>query len=825
VWVRNNSNNGFGLEITQADLAGFVVAQKSEGGPQRRYTGLGHAFRLACGFVACLLPLTVSVDFAAAQTVPPIVAPQPQGTAPGVSGSGSNTVQPGSPTITRIEVEGTQRIERETVLSYIGVREGDQIDSRGVNQALKTLFATGLFADVSMQMSGNTLAIRVVENPIINRIAFEGNKRLDDETLQTETQLRPRVVYTRTRVQTDVQRIIDLYRRNGRFAAKVEPKVIQLEQNRVDLVFEINEGALTGIENIGFVGNKYFSDSALREVLVTKETRWYRFLSSSDTYDPDKLTFDRELLRRHYLASGFADFRVSSAVAELSEDQENFFITFTVDEGERYKFGKFDLTSKIPDIDPETLKPVIELETGDWYNADAVDDTIVAITNAVGDLGYAFVDVRPIVNRDKDALTIDITFEIQEAPRVFVERIEVRGNVRTLDEVVRREFLLVEGDAFNATKLRRSRQRIEDLNFFSNVEVTNVPGSDPDKTVVMVDVEEQSTGELSIGAGFSTADGALGEIQMRERNLLGRGQDLRLGTTLSQRRTTIDFSFTEPYFLDRELSAGLDLFHTVIDRQDIASYDSQETGAGVRLGYDFNEDWRQQVRYRLSQETIENVDPNASSFVKASAGDDLVSTFGQTLTYDKLNSRLDPTDGYLIALGTDLAGFGGSVRYLKSTLSGSHYLPITDEMRLVTRAEVGSLIGLGDDIRLNDRFLLGGDNLRGFANGGAGPRDSVSGDSLGGERMANGSIELVFPLGLPDEFGVSGAVFTDAGYLSGVDSGGTTIQDTGSIRASVGTGIKWVSPFGPIRVDFSQAVLKEDFDDTEIFRFNFGTRF
>ncbi|MDF1748630.1 MAG: outer membrane protein assembly factor BamA, partial [Alphaproteobacteria bacterium] len=647
----------------------------------------------------------------------------------------------------------------------------------------------------------------------------------DDETLQAETQLRPRVVYTRTRVQTDVQRIIDLYRRHGRFAAKVEPKVIQLEQNRVDLVFEISEGALTGIEKIGFIGNSYFSDSALREVLVTKESRWYRFLSNSDTYDPDKLTFDRELLRRFYLANGFADFRVTSAVAELSDDQENFFITFTVDEGQRYKFGKFDLTSKIPDIDPEKLKPAIELETGDWYDADAVDDTIVAITNAVGDLGYAFVDVRPIVNRDKDSLTIDITFEVQEAPRVFVERIEVRGNVRTLDEVVRREFLLVEGDAFNATKLRRSRQRVQDLNFFSNVEVTNVPGSDPDKTVVMVDVEEQSTGELSLGAGFSTADGALGQIQMRERNLLGRGQDLRIGTTLSQRRSTIDFSFTEPYFLDRELAAGFDLFHTVIDRQDIASYDSQESGGALRLGYDFNDDWRQQVRYRLSQETIENVDPNASSFVKASAGTEVISSFGQTLTYDKLNSRVDPTDGYLVALATDLAGFGGSVRYLKSTLSGSYYLPITDETRIVTRAEVGSIVGLGDGVRLNDRFLLGGDNLRGFANGGVGPRDSLSGDSLGGERMANGSVELVFPLGLPDEFGISGAVFTDAGYLSGVDSGGAGIQDTGSIRASIGTGIKWVSPFGPIRVDFSQAVLKEDFDDTEIFRFNFGTRF
>lgn len=779
--------------------------------------------------VSCLVAvagvLLLTSGAVSAQTVPPIVAPQPQGTPPGQQGDSQPRVDPNAPTISQISVEGAQRIERATILSYIGVREGDKIDAQGVNEILKTLFATGLFADVTMQMTGGTLAIRVVENPIINRIAYEGNRRIDDETLETETQLRPRVVYTRTRVQNDVQRILDLYRRSGRFAARVEPKVIQLEQNRVDLVFEISEGPVTGIEKISFIGNDYFSDSALREELATKESRWYRFLSNADTYDPDKLTFDRELLRRYYLANGFADFRVISAVAELTEDQEAFFITFTVEEGERYQFGTFDLTSKIPDIDPEPLKDAIGLDTGDWYNADAVDDTIVSITNAVGDLGYAFVDVRPIVDRDKENRTINITFEVQEAPRVYVERIDIRGNVRTLDEVVRREFLLVEGDAFNATKLRRSRQRISDLGFFSNVEVTNVPGSDPDKTVVQVDVEEQSTGELSIGAGFSSTDGALGELTIRERNLLGRGQDLRLGTTLSQRRQMVDFAFTEPYFLDRDLSAGVDLFHIVRDNQDVASYDSRETGFGLRLGYDLNEDWRQQLRYRFAEETIENIDSSANRFIKEEEGSEFVSLVGQTLTFDRRNSRIDPTDGYLIAFGTDFAGLGGSVQYMRTTLRGSWYIPITDDMRLVTGAEVGSLVGLGDDVRINDRFFLGGDNLRGFEYAGAGPRDSASGDSLGGERMANGSVEFIFPLGLPEEFGLSGALFTDVGYLTEVDETGTGIQDEPSLRASVGTGITWSSPFGPIRVDFSHAVLKEDFDETEFFRFNFGTRF
>jgi len=758
-----------------------------------------------------------------AQSVP-IVEPEPQGTVPGLSGGGSS-VTPGSPTVTRISIDGAQRIERETVLSYIGIREGDQVDARRVDDALKTLFDTGLFADVTMQLTGETLNIRVVENPIINRIAFEGNDRIDDDTLETETQLRPRVVYTRTRVQNDVRRILELYRRSGRFAARVEPQVIQLEQNRVDLVFEIAEGPLTGIEKISFIGNDYFSDSALREEVITKESRWYRFFSSADTYDPDKLTFDRELLRRHYLANGFADFRVVSAVAELTDSQESFFITFTIEEGERYQFGTFDLTSRIPDIDVEPLFEAIELETGDWYDADAVDDTIISITNAVGDLGYAFVDVRPIVDRDSENRVINITFEIQEAPRVYVERIDIRGNSRTLDEVIRREFVLVEGDAFNATVLRRSRQRVSDLGYFANVDVANVPGSEADTTVVTVDVEEQSTGEITVGAGFSSTDGALGEIAIRERNLLGRGQDVLLAFTLSQRTQEVDFSFTEPYFLDRELSAGFDLFHVTRDNQDIGSFDNRESGAGVRFGFDYNDDWRQSLRYRLASESVENVSSDASIFIRQEEGDEIISSVGQTLTLDRRNSRLDPTDGYVLSFANDLAGLGGSVRFLRTLVRGAYYIPITDSIRFVTDAEAGHVIGLGEDMRISDRFFLGGDSLRGFEAGGVGPRDSVSDDALGGERMANATVEVIFPLGLPDEFGLEGAVFTDFGVLTEVDETGTNIFDETSIRAGSGVGVLWDSPFGPIRADFTQAILEEDFDKTEVFRFNFGTRF
>lgn len=734
-------------------------------------------------------------------------------------------VRPGTPVIEEIVVQGGQRIEAETVLSYLSVKEGDPFDASAINQSLKTLFSTGLFADVTMRQEGNALVIRIVENPIINRIAFEGNKRIKDESLQAEVQLRPRVVYTRTRVQSDVRRILDVYRRSGRFAATVEPKVIQLEQNRVDLVFEISEGPITDIEKISFIGNKYFSDGDLRSVVATKESAWYRFLSSADTYDPDRLTFDRELLRRHYLANGFVDFRVVSAVAELSEDRESFFITITVEEGERFKFGSFDVVSQIVDVDAEPLKEFIELESGEFYDADAVDDAILRLTDAVGEQGYAFVDVRPLADRDRETRTIDLTFQIGEAPKVYVERIDIRGNVRTLDRVIRREFQLVEGDAFNSTRLRRSRDRLRGLGFFANVDVNNVPGSTPDKTVIEVDVEEQSTGEITLGAGFSSTTGALGEIGIRERNLLGKGQDLSLRLIIAQEESGLDLSFTEPYFLDKELSGGFDLFHTVRDNQDESSFDLQESGGALRVGYDINDDWRQQVFYRLSRQDIQDVDSTASRIIREQEGVSTRSIVGQTLTFDRRNSRVDPTDGYVVSFGTDFAGLGGDVTFARTTLEATYYYQAFDDVLASVNGEVGYMVGLDDDIRINDRFFLGGDSLRGFENAGVGPRDTSTDDALGGQQIARGSVEVLFPLGLPEEFGIKGAVFTDFGTLTEIDDSGASLVDTGSIRASVGVGVNWVSPFGPIRVDFSQAVVKEDHDETEFFRFSFGTRF
>lgn len=731
--------------------------------------------------------------------------------------------------VREIVVQGTQRVEPETVRSYMAIAEGDAFDARRIDQSLKSLFATGLFADVTLRREGDRLVVSVVENPIINRIAFEGNKKLKDDALTSEVQLRPRVVYTRTKVQNDVKRVLDLYRRSGRFAATVEPKIIQLEQNRVDLVFEINEGPATYVSGINFVGNRAFSDSKLREILRTKESRWYRFFTSDDTYDPDRLTYDRELLRRHYLKGGYADFSVVSAVAELTPNRESFIVTFTIEEGERYKVGKTDVRTSLVDLDVGELAGLVATEEGDWYSAEEAEDTVQRMTDAVGNRGYAFVDVRPRIERNREERTVAITYDIEEGPRVFVERIDINGNVRTLDKVVRREFRLVEGDAFNTAKLRRSRQRIRDLNFFEKVEVDNVPSETaPDRTVIKVDVEEKSTGELSFGVGWSTSNGALFDISARERNLLGRGQDLRIGAMLAQRQTQFDFSFTEPYFLERNVVVGFDAFAVTTELQEESSYDADSVGGALRTGYQISEFLRQDLRYTLRSDEIRNVSPYASRYIRDQAGNSVVSSVAQTLTYDKRDSRVDPTEGYFVRLGTELAGVGGTERFVRLTGGGGYYYPLADEFVLGATLNGGYILGLEDPVRINNRFFLGGDSMRGFRTAGISPRDrGGNADALGGMWMYSGSVQLNAPLGLPEELGLRGKIFTDFGAVGPTDDSVRSIDvyQSNTIRMSAGVGVTWRSPMGPINIDLGFPIIQESFDETENLRFNFGTRF
>jgi len=754
------------------------------------------------------------------QPAPGAPAAQPPASAP--------RPQPTGGRVSEVRVEGTERIEPETIRSYLLIQPGDPFDAERIDRSLKALFATGLFADVSIKREGDALVVHVVENPIINRIAFEGNKKLNDQQLLTEVQLKPRTVFTRTKVQSDVKRILDLYRRNGRFAASVDPKVIQLPQNRVDLVFEIDEGASTGIKRISFIGADAFSPSRLKEVIQTRESRWYRFFSSDDIYDPDRITYDRELLRKFYLSEGYADFRVVSAVAELAPARDGFYLTYTIEEGERYKFGKIDLVNQLKDVNPEELKAVLTMKPGDRYNADQVEGTITALTDALGNRGYAFVDIQPRVTRHADTHTIDITFDVKEGPRVYVERINIAGNVRTLDKVIRREFRLVEGDAFNAARLRRSQQRIRNLGFFKKVDVATDPGSAPDKTVINVNVEEQSTGEFSVGVGFSTTDGPLADVSIRERNLLGRGQDLRLGATVAQRVTQLDFSFTQPYFLDRNMTAGVDLFALKRNQQTESQFDQETVGGSLRTGYQITEPLRQTLKYTLRRDNITNVASTASIYIKESEGARTTSAVGQVLLYDRRDNRQDPTEGYFVQLSNDLAGLGGTVRYFRTVVNTGYYYSIAPQWIVSVTGEGGYIFGLGEAVQIEDRFFVGGDNLRGFATGGIGPRDEVTRDALGANLYYVGSVSLGFPLGLPQEIGLSGRVFTDFGSAAKIDQ--TSVQtnpilDSYVIRLSAGIGVSWNSPLGPIRLDVAQPIFKASFDKKQLFRVSFGTRF
>jgi outer membrane protein insertion porin family len=744
----------------------------------------------------------------------------------------AQTMFGGNP-IADIKIEGTQRIEPETVRSYMQLSVGDPFSPDRIDKALKNLFATGLFADVAFRREGDTLVVKVVENPIINQIAFEGNDFLDTKDLMNEIQEKPRTVLTQSRVQADVQRILNLYRRSGRFGATVDPKIIKLDQNRVNLVFEIKEGSRTEVRKISFVGNKSFSDSELRGVLVTTETAWYRFLITTDTYDPDRLQVDRDKLRDFYLQNGYIDFRVVSVVAELSPEQDAFYITFTVDEGERYKVGKVDVKTSLKDVDPDVLRSLVQVREGDWYDQRDVDKTVTELNSALGSQGYAFVDVQTRLDRDQKKHIVNITFSINEGPKVYVERIDIKGNVRTLDSVIRREFRLVEGDAFNSSKLQLTKQRLTNLGFFSNVDVKTLPGSTPDKTVVEVDVEEQSTGELSFGVGYSTSNGPLGLVRVTERNLLGKGQSLSLSTNLSFVTSNISLSFTDPYFLDKPITAGFDVYDTVTQNTNSTfgnsniPYDEKDLGFALRAGYDVSQYLHHNIRYSLIQQTVSNVSSSASLAIQQQEGTNLNSLISNELLYDRRNNKNDPAEGFYIRYRNDISTEPGTLGYMGNRLGAGYYRPFDKSESIIgsISGEIGYLFDMPKQIPIIDSYELGGTTFRGFATAGIGPRDAATGDSLGGKEYAVGTVQVSFPVGLPSEYQVRGHVFSDFGTLTDTDADIGTIEQCACLRASIGFGIIWKSPFGPLAVDFAYPVLKTSFDKTQVINFNVGTSF
>jgi outer membrane protein insertion porin family len=743
-------------------------------------------------------------------------------------------LMPNSP-IADIRVEGNQRIEEGTIKSYMVAQPGENFDTERLDRSLKALYATGLFSDVSIRRDGATLVVRVSENPIINRIVFEGNKKLTDEQLRAAIQLRPRAVFTPALAQLDRQKILDEYAKKGRFGARVEPKIIQLDQNRVDLVFEIDDGASTYVSRIAFVGNKAFSEGRLKEVIGSREEAFWRFLSSSDSYDPERVNFDKELLRRFYLRNGYADVEITTANAELSPDRSAFFLTYTINEGERYRVGDITVKSTLRNLDGEALKKFVQQGSGDWYDGDAVEKTVTALSDEVQSRGYAFVDVKPQISRDKAKKTVDLVFDVGEGPRVYVERIDISGNVRTKDNVIRREFRLAEGDAFNAALVRRSRQRLDDLGYFTSVQVASAPGSAPDKAVINTTVEEKATGELTIGGGYSTDAGALANVGLRERNFIGTGVDAGVTGVLAQKRTQLDLSVTDPYFLNRNLVGSANVFIVQNNNQNIAQYNERRVGFSASIGYEFSEHLRQAWTYSLVQRRVYNVAQEASIYVKDEAGTSMLSQLGQTLSLDYRDSRVDPRSGFIVRGGTDFAGIGGNVHYVRAKIDGNYYIPLESltgdpEWGLVLSAGSGYLFTLDDRERIIDRFFLGGDNLRGFQSGGAGPHAINGGDSLGGRFIWTQSTELRFPLPLSPDLGLTGRVFADIGSLSGLSTktrSGQTIAVTNdpSPRLGAGVGVSWRTPFGLINLDIAPVVVKKHYDQAQFFRFGFGTRF
>jgi len=742
--------------------------------------------------------------------------------------------------VNRILVRGNQRIDQATVLSYLPIQPGDTVNAVTLDVAVRTLNRTGLFADVQIGLAQNgDLIIDIVENPIINQVVFEGNNALTESKLREEVTIQPRGIYTRARIQEDVGKLVELYRLSGRISATVTPKLVQLEQNRVDVVFEINEGPQTGIRAITFLGNTAFSDNDLREVMVTKQSVWWNLFTSNDNYDPNRLDYDREQLRKFYTNRGYYDFRVVSSVAELSPDDSAFGVTVTLDEGRKYNFGEVKVVTENNRLNGDFLKLLLPIRSGDLYESDKIETAVDALTFAAGSAGYAFVEINPTYTANPETGLVDVTFNVTEGDRVYVERINIVGNTRTVDRVVRREMALTEGDAFNRSLLERSRNNLRGLGFFKDVKVEEVRGAASDRSVVNVTVEEQPTGELSVGAGFSSVDSFVLNLGITERNFRGRGQNVVARVEWGSLRQQIDFRFTEPKFLGRDLRAGFDAFHSRYDLSKYSSYDYRSTGAGVRLSYPLNGFTLLSGRYFLKADEI--IVPTGycagtgSSALCDQVGSFINSSAGYTLQVNRTNDPIRPTRGWSGSLRQDFAGIGGDVNYVKTEADIASYYGISPEWVVSASASTGYVAGWsGDAIRINDRFFKGGNSFRGFETAGMGPRDLTTTDALGGNFYLIGTVELTVPNYLPEQYGIKTSLFADVGTLGLLDSRYTTnangtpsstIVDDLAFRASAGISIHWKSPMGPIRFDLSHILGKEDYDKTETFRFSTSTQF
>ncbi|HVZ51644.1 MAG TPA: outer membrane protein assembly factor BamA [Pseudolabrys sp.] len=778
--------------------------------------------------------------------------------------------------VNSITVEGSRRVDADTIRSYFHPGPGGRLGPGEIDEGLKSLYATGLFADVHINHVGGRLVVTVVENPVINQVAFEGNKKAKDEQLKVEVQSKPRGTLSKPTVQADVQRIVEIYHRSGRFDVSVVPKIIELPNNRVNLVFEIHEGEKTGVKEIRFIGAHHFSSGRLKDVIKTRETNFLSFLQTTDIYDPDRVEADRDLIRRFYLKNGYADVRVLSAVGEYDPAKKGFIITFTIDEGAQYHVGTVDVVSNVHALDPGTLRNKLLIKSGSVYNADLVEKSVEAMTVEAAKHGYAFANVRPRGDRNAQTRTINLAFVVEEGTRAYIERINIRGNTRTRDYVIRREFDIGEGDAYNRALIDRAERRLKNLNFFKSVKITNEPGSAPDRVVINVDVDEQPTGEFSVGGGYSTADGAIAEVSIADRNLMGRGQFAKAAVQYGQYARGFDLSFVEPYLLGYRMSGGIDLFaRENLANNYVTSYNTKTMGATARLGFALTEEvslaprvsvtWQEidpAITCTLSQALLPVDNPNhcymPSMPVQVELSKPVTTALtGYTLAYNTLDNIKAPTSGLYAELRQDVAfesiesvpGISYDNYFLRTQGEVRNYYEVFPDVVGVLKAQAGNITGFGGDtLRMLDHFQMGPNLVRGFAPNGIGPRDLTyftTQDALGGTMYWGATAEAQTPLYfLPREVGIKLAVFADAGSLWGYDGPTSSpavpytatvgLDSPSMIRASVGVGLLWDSPLGPLRFDLAYPLKKycatatngvDVCDRTQIFRFSGGGKF
>jgi outer membrane protein insertion porin family len=811
-------------------------------------------------------------------------------------------------TVATIQVEGNRRVEIETIRSYFKPGPGGRLDQGAIDDGLKALIETGLFQDVKINNVGGHLVITVVENPVIGRVAFEGNKKVKDDQISSELQSKPRGTFSRPMVQADAERIAEMYRHNGRYDVHVNPVIIEQPNNRVDLVFEITEGTKTGVKQIEFIGNSAYSSYRLKDVIKTHESNLLSFLGGNDIYDPDRVESDRDLIRRYYLKHGFADVQVVAALTEYDPDKKGFLVTFKIEEGQQYRVASVNFASSIATLDGNTLASFSQVYIGSLYNAEALEKSVENMQIEASRRGYSFAVVKPRGDRNFEAHTVSITFAIDEGPRVYIERINIHGNTRTRDYVIRREFDISEGDAYNRALVDRSERRLKNLDFFKSVKITTEPGSSSDRVVLNVELEEKSTGDFSVSGGYSTTDGALAEVSVSERNLLGRGLYAKASVTYGQYARGVTLSFVEPYLLDYRVAAGIDVFYREQLPNNYISYGTRTVGFSPRLGFGLREDLSLQLRYSLYQQQVtlpsaldncnnilgpaffptptyiatggpgiardgngNPIDPtgNAQNGLypgclgdgesslpvrqELANGATWTSSVGYSLTYNTLDNNKNPTDGLLIDWKQDFAGVGGDVTYLKSAIDGKYYAPLVGDVVGLIHVQGGILNHVGDQpLRMLDQFQMGPNLVRGFAPNGIGPRDLTflnftgTGDAIGGTKYWGASAELQMPFWfLPKEVGLKGAVYADAGSLwgyqgpttwaatgeiNGLVNGspckcGMVFDDTNLVRTSVGVGLIWASPFGPLRFDYAIPITKGKYDIVQEFKFGGGATF